>query len=89
MKAEQDKPEVRVGRLHTRGKVLHELGRLYRAGRMGRVSPQNAAALAKILEIALRGFEAEEIAGKLAELEARIGGGGQVLQFPKLVQHND
>lgn len=59
----------RVGRLHTVGHIVSEMGKLYRQARRGEITSTDAARLASILALMRQGLEASELERRLAVLE--------------------
>ena len=65
--------QARVGRLHTVGHIVSEMGKLYRQARKGEISSADASRLASILALMRQGLEASELERRLVILE----GGGE------------
>lgn len=59
----------RVGRLHTVGHIVSEMGKLYRQARCGEINSADASRLASILALMRQGLEASELERRLAALE--------------------
>ena len=59
----------RVGRLDTVGRIVSEMGRLYRQARRGEINSSDASRLASILALMRQGLEASDLERRLAELE--------------------
>src|SRR3954466_13150863 len=60
----------RVGRLHTVGHIVSEMGKLYRQARRGEITSSDAARLASILALMRQGLEASDLERRLNDLEA-------------------
>ena len=65
----EDTNKVRIGKLHSLGGVLKELGRVYREARRGELDDQTAVRLASILREMRACLEASAIEGRLRALE--------------------
>ena len=59
----------RVGRLDTVGRIVSEMGRLYRQARRGEINSADASRLASILALMRQGLEASDLEKRLAALE--------------------
>lgn len=72
------KGKVRVPKLDTVGKILSEMGRLYRQARKGEIDPADASKLNTILVSMRQGFEnanqIEELLAQLGALKAAVEG---------------
>ena len=78
----------RVGRLHTVGHIVSEMGKLYRQARKGEINSADASRLASILALMRQGLEASELERRLAALEAGETGERQTVHVPpKLLTH--
>ena len=78
----------RVGRLHTVGHIVSEMGKLYRQARKGEINSADASRLASILALMRQGLEASELERRLAALEAGDTGERNTLHIaPKLLTH--
>ena len=74
----------RVGRLHTVGHIVSEMGKLYRQARRDEINSADASRLASIL--ALMRLEASELERRLAALENGTAVGPERVS-PKLLTH--
>ena len=78
----------RVGRLHTVGHMVSEMGKLYRQARKGEINSADASRLASILALMRQGLEASELERRLAALEAGDAGEPKPAQVPpRLLTH--
>ena len=77
----------RVGRLHTVGHIVSEMGKLYRQARRGEINSADASRLASILALMRQGLEASELERRLAALEAGEPAEQAMHVPPKLLTH--
>ena len=63
---------VRIGRLHTIGCVVTELGKVYRLARRGEMDINQAKGFAYVLREIRCGLEAKDVERRLEELEDAI-----------------
>ena len=83
-----NKRAQRVGRLHTVGHIVSEMGKLYRQARKGEINSADASRLASILALMRQGLEASELERRLAALEAGDTGGQKTVPVPpRLLTH--
>ena len=66
------KRAVRIGRLHTVGHVVTELGKVYRLARRGEMEINQAKGFAYVLREIRCGLEAQDVERRLEELEEAL-----------------
>jgi hypothetical protein len=82
----QKQPKKRIGPLDTMGRVVAELGRLYREARQSDgVSVADASRLATILGIMRQCLEASDIERRLTEMEAALAEPSNVVPIRRVV----
>jgi hypothetical protein len=69
------KKPIRVERLDTVGRVITEMGKLYREARRGEIDSGDAARLARILQLLRQGLETADLERRIEAIERSMNGG--------------